>query len=675
MLLPRSLAALAALSASRPLPANLGSYTVATCNASAPELDAAKEVTLWLSKLSGENVSSSGSCGRGAKPPFLAVGPGAAHALCGLELAELDGLGLEGLLLGGTDDCAFASGALGAPRGTLYAVSELLELIGVRFLHPEETLLPHNATMPPSLAHRYIPRFEYRAYDDFTATQFPQWTQRTRINSFGNWDPRWDSNPGAAVGGHVPYCVGSGNQTSPGFCHTAFNLVPPWMLKATHPEWYGGDPTATSPAGGQLCWGNASLVAFIIERVQLFLRQPTLGAEHGAKIISISNIDAFRPTWCNRSADAAIIAEEGSPMGPLLRAVNTVADAIKHEFPDVAISTLAYQHTMKPPRLTKPRPNVIIRLCVGYNNSYHIGAAGNMVFADDLATWSEISSRIYVWDYVAAFSDFGYMTPYPSWDSLAPNIRRLAAAGGSTPAVRGLFSEGDDTSMYGDLQELRSYIITRVAWNPSPAGPTYEDLVAEFVPQFYGAAAAPFVFDYLSLMTASATEHGVIGPRKWEGRNPGIFASICQAYLTPEVIIRAGALLEAASAVTGVESPGSRFIDRVARVQLPMYLTVLGRWTEVLTFWQNSTATRSLHENQPLPPWPFPHEFQDAFYSFSLIMNATDPKGRPVSDYYQTKPNQITTDDSAETAATYWHLITQGGAFQPHGATAICSAA
>jgi hypothetical protein len=74
-------------------------------------------------------------------------------------------------------------------------------------------------------------------------------------------------------------------------------------------------------------------------RVKLFLRQPTMGAPDGAKIISISNQvsrlitraahcaslwggagystdvrssnqDAFRPTWCNRSFDAAIIEEE-----------------------------------------------------------------------------------------------------------------------------------------------------------------------------------------------------------------------------------------------------------------------------------------------------------------------------------------------------------------------------
>ena len=228
--------------AASPLPADLGHYTVVTCNATAFELDAAAEAKLWLSKLSGRNVSGLNSCRLGVRQPaILAVGPGAAHALCGLHLAELDGLGLEGLLLGNrANRCAFATGGLGAPRGTLYAVSELLELIGVRFLHPEETLLPPNATMPPALARRYVPRFEYRAYDDFTATEAPQWTQRARINSLGNWDPRWDSDPGAAIGGHVPYCVGSGNQSSPGFCHTAFNLVPPWMMRATHPEWRAG---------------------------------------------------------------------------------------------------------------------------------------------------------------------------------------------------------------------------------------------------------------------------------------------------------------------------------------------------------------------------------------------------------------------------------------------------
>ena len=62
-------------------------------------------------------------------------------------------------------------------------------------------------------------------------------------------------------------------------------------------------------------------------------------------------------------------------------------------------------------------------------------------------------------------------------------VAALAAAQseGGTPAVKGVFSEGDDTSMYGDLQELRSYIIARVSWDPEETGPTYDDLLQEFV--------------------------------------------------------------------------------------------------------------------------------------------------------------------------------------------------
>ena len=44
---------------------------------------------------------------------------------------------------------------------------------------------------------------------------------------------------------------------------------------------------------------------------------------------------------CRDPAEMAIIDAERSPMGPLLRAINAVADAIVDEFPHVAVDTLA----------------------------------------------------------------------------------------------------------------------------------------------------------------------------------------------------------------------------------------------------------------------------------------------------------------------------------------------
>ena len=48
--------------------------------------------------------------------------------------------------------------------------------------------------------------------------------------------------------------------------------------------------------------------------------------------------------------------------------MNTIADNIKDEFPNIAVDTLAYQWSRPAPKITKPRPNVIIRICIASCN-------------------------------------------------------------------------------------------------------------------------------------------------------------------------------------------------------------------------------------------------------------------------------------------------------------------
>jgi hypothetical protein len=55
------------------------------------------------------------------------------------------------------------------------------------------------------------------------------------------------------------------------------------------------------------------------------------------------------PTDCKDPEELTVIKEEGSPMGPLLRAVNQVAKALAAEFPLVAVDTLACEPL---PRMT-----------------------------------------------------------------------------------------------------------------------------------------------------------------------------------------------------------------------------------------------------------------------------------------------------------------------------------
>ena len=56
------------------------------------------------------------------------------------------------------------------------------------------------------------------------------------------------------------------------------------------------------------------------------------------------------------------LSQGGAPSGPQLRAVNAVADAIRAEFPEIKIETFAYEFSQKPPNVTVPRDNVIVKL-------------------------------------------------------------------------------------------------------------------------------------------------------------------------------------------------------------------------------------------------------------------------------------------------------------------------
>ena len=181
---------------------------------------------------------------------------------------------------------------------------------------------------------------------------------------------------------------------------TSFALVPPAEYFASHPQWFAGTGpskhSAGTSAGNQLCWANRSLLAFVAKRAITFLaRDPS------ATVISVSQMDGAGP--CNRSADYAIYQEEQSWSGPLLRGVNFVADAVAAAFPNrsLTVETLAYRYTRAPPRITRPRPNVVVRLCdieVGFGrpirNHSNVHSTN---FSRDLAAWVAVSNRTWVW--------------------------------------------------------------------------------------------------------------------------------------------------------------------------------------------------------------------------------------------------------------------------------------
>ncbi|MBQ4112413.1 MAG: DUF4838 domain-containing protein [Clostridia bacterium] len=370
----------------------------------------------------------------------------------------------------------------GNGRGVLYACYRLLELLGCRFYAEDTEVIPTPtpdevaAVLPEGLDLTEVSPFEFRDLY-WTCTYRPDFAVKRRINAglAGGGSHRRDISP--EWGGCIGYA-------GPHFVHTFERLVPAQEFFESHPEYFSmidGERTAKH-LYSQLCLSNPEVLAIVIERVKGWLRENPL-----AEIVSVSQNDSFViQSYCTCPACAAVDAEEGSPAGSLIRFVNAVAEAIEPEFPKVAIDTLAYQYSTVPPKLTRPRHNVMVRMCTGGCSSHAIDECDrNGGTRQWIEGWEKICDRLYIWDYTTDFAQ--YLNPFPNLPTHQRNAKFFASHN-----VKGVFEQGNYTGgKSGEFGELRSFILTEVLWDPDRTPDT-----VGFMEAYYGAGA-PFVQKYL----------------------------------------------------------------------------------------------------------------------------------------------------------------------------------
>jgi len=119
---------------------------------------------------------------------------------------------------------------------------------------------------------------------------------------------------------------------------------------------------------------------------------------------------------CMDPEELAILKEEGGQRsGNQLRVVNAIADAVADDYP-VLIDTFAYEQTSHVPAVTKPAPNVIIRIATTWCNSLlPITDSGltNCATRNSIESWGNVSNHLSVWDYTANYD--APVIPYPDW--------------------------------------------------------------------------------------------------------------------------------------------------------------------------------------------------------------------------------------------------------------------
>ena len=449
------------------------------------------------------------------------------------------------------------SGSFMSPRGSIYAVFDFLNATGFSIWSENATTIPSSLDIPATYCTAFVPLLQYRE-----TFNHPFIVVNDYNFSIAMHDNRQDDGK---AGGGIQYA------NPPGFVHTAYTLVPPSVYNASQPMWFGGQ---------QLCWSNDSLIAFLIDQVVFYLLQ-----NPEATIISVSQNDDT--DYCTRPLEQQIIDEEGSPAGPMLRTVNAIAAAIQTSFPGVAVDTLAYQYTLQPPNITKPSENVIIRLCsIECNFAVPFTHPHNSFFLSALQGWSSITDRLYVWDYVVNFAN--YVMPWPNWYVLGPNIRTMIEYN-----VVGVFEEGDYTSLGGDMEELKSWLISQLLWDP-----TQDDrvLIARFLKGYYGNAA-PYLQNYLDLFAES------VANQSWYMT---IFDSYDAAYLTPAVMLQSALIFQ--NAAEAVEEP---YLFRVQVSELPTIYVILLRWDEIYSYAVNASIA-----------WPYPRGLEWTFSWFSAVYQA-----------------------------------------------------
>ena len=422
----------------------------------------------------------------------------------------------------------------GSPRGTLYAVYTFLEdVVGCRWWTGTASRMPWKPSLSVGdLDIRFKPPLEYREPFWFVAFDHV-WAARNKAN-------------GTRAGGDA---LRGGRQVYEGFVHTFYGLIPPERYFAAHPEWFSEIEGRRTSRNAQLCLANEDMRRELVKNLKEKLR-----ANPTATIASVSQNDCFGNCACPLCR--AVDEEEGGPAGSLLRFVNAVAADLEAEFPHVAIDTLAYQYTRKPPRLVRPRPSVIVRLCsIECSFARPLDDPANKAFFDDLDGWSKIASRLYIWDYTTDFSH--YVQPHPNLAVLAPNIRLFVGRN-----VRGVFEQGAYQSWGSEMAELRAWTLAKLLWDP---GLDEDRLREEFLSGYYGPAARPMEA-YLDRLEKAVGRSG----------DPlGCYSPVDAKFLSLDTLLGAWRSLEAAKRKARRSSEYGR---RVRRASLPVAYVVLSRW-------------------------------------------------------------------------------------------------
>ncbi len=555
----------------------------------APEKWAAKELSRILTKITGAEFKIQQSDNN--TPSTIIIVGRSAVAKKYFSEVNFDALDLEEVVIKSSGNKLLISG--GRPRGTIYAVSRFLQTqCGVRYWTPYSEKIPTN----PNLTIKDLNIREKPAFESRDPYWYPAFNSEWAVRNFSNSQ---SARIPEELGGCIRYR---------GFVHTFYPLVPPDKYFESHPEWYSMIDGKRTYKNAQLCLSNNELRNFVVERVKQWIKESP-----GVSIVSVSQNDWHGNCQCPECKK--IDEREGSPSGSLLEFVNYIAEKIEPEFPNVAIDTLAYQYTRKPPKTITPRKNAIVRLCsIECNFREPLNHESNAKFADDILGWAKICNRLYIWDYTTDFAH--YIQPHPNWFVLGENLKFFHQNN-----VKGVFEQGAYQSYGSEMSELRAWVLAQLLYNP------YQDdriLIKEFLDGYYGAAADK-IRQYMDLMYAAS-----------KGYYLSCFSKTETPFHNFKVLSEAEKFWQEAEQLVANDP---ELLARVRLARLPVRYVWLVRWTQLRKECKELGAK-----------WPLPESRKEVANQWLTV--AKGLPGKPWTQVKLINESGVTPDKFIERFAT-----------------------
>ena len=413
----------------------------------------------------------------------------------------------------------------GKDNGTVYGAVTLLEdYLGVDYWGENEYCLKKRKDIVlPEIERTDNPAFTYRQTQNYamaTDTTY-KWWNRLEI-------PQEEFAAGYWV-------------------HTFDKLLPSAVYGKEHPEYYAYFNGKRNPGkASQWCLSNPEVFEIVAARIDSIFK-----ANPEQDLICVSQNDG-NYTNCTCPECKATDDHEGALSGSVIHFVNKLAD----RFPDKKFATLAYLYTMNPPKHVKPRHNVVVMLCdIDCNREVSLTEnASGREFVEALEGWSAITDNLFVWDYGINFDNM--VAPFPNFHILQENIQLFHKNHVTMHFSQIAGSRG------GDFSEMRSYLVSKLMWNP------YLDLdkqMHHFLEGYYGEAA-PYIYRYVKMI-----EGALMGSnqRLWIYDSP---VSHKYGMLKPALMRRYNDLFDAAEEAVKNDST---HLARVQRTRLPLLYSEL----------------------------------------------------------------------------------------------------